>query len=563
MTESELLAYLKSQYPKENESCEWKAFSNLKHSVSGSNGDDMISYVSAISNASGGVLVIGVEDKTLKLLGIDNFNDYTPENIPARLMGNCTNLSSEGLFLEQFITEDTNKTIWVLNIPKHSPRRPVYAHKKAWQRKGDNLIEMTSERHDTILNEPLRSIDDWSAGICEDATFQDLDQKAIAKARENYKNKFSSQASDVDSWDDITFLNKAKVTIKGKITRTAILLLGKSEAEHFINPAEAKIRWILKDKDGVEKDYEIFTCPFLLSGDELYAKVRNLKYRYIKEDSLFPEEVDQYEPYIIREALNNCIAHQDYSNRAGRINVVEKDDELVFSNVGSFIPGSVENVIKDNAPEEVYRNPMLATAMCNLKMVDTIGSGIRRMFTVQRSKFFPMPEYDLTNGKVKVTITGKVLDMNYAKALARNPELNLQEIIMLDKVQKKLKITDDEFKYLKNKGLVEGTKKNFFIAVRIAQKAGQKAAYTKSKAFTQQQYFDWIIQGIKHHSFLTRKDIDGLLWTRLSDLYDDEEKKKKKINNIISAMRTKGIIENIGNDNKPKWILIDDKEIQK
>jgi len=47
------------------------------------------------------------------------------------------------------------------------------------------------------------------------------------------------------------------------------------------------------------------------------------------------------------EALNNCIAHQDYT-KGGRINVIETDDQLIFTNLGSFIPGSVERVVKDD-----------------------------------------------------------------------------------------------------------------------------------------------------------------------------------------------------------------------
>jgi ATP-dependent DNA helicase RecG len=112
--------------------------------------------------------------------------------------------------------------------------------------------------------------------------YEDLDQTAIAKARKNYKNKFPEHAKDVDRWDDITVLNKAKVTIKGKITRAAIILLGKTESEHFIGPAEAKIRWLLKDSKGTDKDYHIESCPLLLAVDKIYAKIRNLKYRYIK-----------------------------------------------------------------------------------------------------------------------------------------------------------------------------------------------------------------------------------------------------------------------------------------
>ena len=366
MTEKELQEYIKLHFPKENESCEWKGFSNLTHDVAGQKGHDVISYISAIANMNGGHIVVGVEDKTLNILGIKFFHDYTPENLPARLVGNCTNLTTEGLYVESITTIDTHKTVWIIHIPKHAPRKPVIAHKQAWQRLGDNLSKLTPERESTILSEPISITEDWSTAVVPDATIDDLDPAAIAKARENYKSKFSEQAKDVDRWDDITFLNKAKVTKKGEITRTAIILLGKPEAEHFISPADAKIRWLLKDSKGNDKDYHIENCPLLLAVDKIYAKIRNLKYRYIKEGTLFPDEVDQYEPFVIREAINNCIAHQDYT-KGGRINVVEIEDQLIFTNLGSFIPGSVEKVVKEDAPEEHYRNRFLATAMFNLK----------------------------------------------------------------------------------------------------------------------------------------------------------------------------------------------------
>ncbi len=551
MLEADLLKYLKEHYPKENEKCEWKAFSNLTHNVSGQKGEDVISYVSAIANASGGVLIMGVEDATLKILGIKNFHDYTSENLPARLMGNCTNLSSEGLFVEDFTTSDTHLTIWILHIPKHNARKPIFAHKKAWQRKGDTLIEMVNDREQTILNEPLRQNDDWSAVICNDATIDDLEPKAIDKARANYKNKFPELASEVDSWDDATFLNKAKVTIKGKITRAAIILLGKTEAEHFINPAEAKIRWILKDNNNVERDYLIRSCPLLLEVDVVFQKIRNLKYRYLKSGTIFPDEVEQYEPFIIREALNNCIAHQDYSNGGGRINLVEQNDELIFTNIGTFIPGSIENVIRNNAPEELYRNPFLVTAMYNLQMVDTIGSGIRRMFNFQRVRFFPMPEYDFSNGKVKVTITGKVLDMEYARALAQNPQLTLDEIILLDNVQKKKSITDSGIKHLRDKKLIEGKKGAIHISADLAASTGQTVEYMKTKgvddAFIKKTITDYLIK----FGSAKRQVFEQIIANKLSDSLTDAQK-KIKIKHALQALRKNGtIIQN----NERKWIL--------
>ena len=122
-----------------------------------------------------------------------------------------------------------------------------------------------------------------------------------------------------------------------------------------------------------------------------------------------------------------------------KVDVVEEEDQLTFRNAGTFIPGSIEEVIKQNAPESKYRNPFLVAAMVNLGMVDTIGSGIIKMFNFQRARFFPMPEYDFSNNRIKVSVIGKVLDLEYASVLTRNETLTLAEIVMLDKVQKKKK----------------------------------------------------------------------------------------------------------------------------
>ena len=389
--------------------------------------------------------------------------------------------------------------------------------------------------------------EDWSSVICPDASIDDLDPAAMVKARENFKSKFTDKAAELDSWDDITFLNKAKITIKGKITRTAIILLGREESDNFINPAEAKIRWLLKDSKGNNKDYHIESCPMLLAIDKIYAKIRNLKYRYIKDDTLFPDEVDQYEPFVIREAINNCIAHQDYTKK-GRINVVEMEDQLIFTNLGSFIPGSVEKVVMENAPEEHYRNKFLATAMFNLKMVDTAGGGIRKMFNYQRERFFPMPEYDLSEGKVKVTVIGKVLDLDFARVLARNPKLSLEQIIALDKVQKRKKLTDGEINNLKDFGLIEGRKPNYIISAKTAASLSNnelKAQYIKNRGLDDKHYKKLIIEYLKKFGKSPRKNIETLLRDKLPDILT-ETQKKNKVTNLLSALRISGKIQNSG-----------------
>lgn len=150
-----------------------------------------------------------------------------------------------------------------------------------------------------------------------------------------------------------------------------------------------------------------------------------------------PRSILEIDPYLIREALNNCIAHQDYT-LGGKIIVVENEDGcLTFKNSGDFIPGSVENVIESDAPESVYRNPFLVSAMVNLNMIDSVGSGIKRLFDIQRKKFFPLPDFDFSGHTVKLTLFGKILDMKYARALANNENLSIKEVMRLDVAQKK------------------------------------------------------------------------------------------------------------------------------
>jgi ATP-dependent DNA helicase RecG len=512
-------------------------------------------YFSALSNEANlkgrphAWLVFGIENKHHHIVG-SQFRPHRKDldSLKSEIASKTTNRIS---FIEIHELALPEGRVILFQIPAAPKGFPIAFDGHYYGRDDEELSPLNLEEIERIRAQA--TTEDWSAAIVPGASIEDLDEEAIAVARKNFKNKFPEKAEDADGWDDKTFLNKAKLTIKGKITRTAIILLGQEESEHFINPAEAKVRWLLKDAQGNDKDYAIFGCPMLLAVDKVYAKIRNLKYRYLKEGTLFPDEVNQYEPYSIREALNNCIAHQDYTKH-GRINVVEMDDQLIFTNLGSFIPGSVEKVVKEDAPEEHYRNRFLAAAMFNLKMVDTAGGGIKKIFNYQRERFFPMPDYDLSGGKVKVTISGKILDMEYARLLARNKDLTLEEIMMLDKVQKKQAVTDFEEKHLRNKKMIEGRKPNYYIGIKVAEKTGQKAAYSKNRAFDKSYYLDLIVKAIKEHSSLDRKDVDELLWKKLPDWMDDKQR-KTKINHLLSELRTKQAIRNAGNDAKPKWVL--------
>jgi ATP-dependent DNA helicase RecG len=441
----------------------------------------------------------------------------------------------------------------LFEIPAAPQGIPIAFNGHYYGREGEALSPLNLEEIERIRAQS--TLEDWSAAIVHNANLDDLDDEALRVARVNYKSKFAGKTEEVDTWDTRTFLNKAKLTIKGQLTRTALLLLGKEESDHFLSPADPKIRWLLKDHSGNDRDYALFGPPLLLAVDKVYAKIRNLKYRYLPEGTLFPEEIDQYEPYAIREALNNCIAHQDYT-LAGRINVVEGEESLTFTNLGSFVAGDVQRVVIEDAPAEYYRNRFLANAMFNLKMVDTAGGGIRKLFRFQADRFFPLPDYDISEQRVKLMLTGKVLNIAYARLLATSNDLDLIDIMALDKVQKGLSLNDDEEKRLKAKSLIEGRKPNFYIAKPIAQKIGQKASYSKNKAFDNQYYLDLICKAIQEHGSLTRQDINDLLWNKLPDWMDDTQK-AYKVGNLLSDLKRKKQIRNDGTKKKSMWVFLE------
>jgi ATP-dependent DNA helicase RecG len=504
-------------------------------------------YFSALANEANlqekeeAWLVFGVKDSDKSIVNTRyRSNPVKLDSLKSEVAGKTTNRITFKAIHE---VETPDGRVILFQIPAAPRGIPVAWEGHYYGRDGESLSPLNLEELERIRNQSKG--EDWSKEICEQADITDLSEPAIRYARELYTAKHPDRIDEITEWDTITFLNKAKLCIKGKITRTAILLLGKSESEHFISPGVAKISWILKDRDNIEKDYAHFSCPFLLNIEEVHKKIRNLKYRYLTDGSLFPDEVDSYDPYIIREALNNCIAHQDYT-LGGKINVVENEEStLIFANVGSFIPQRIENVIESDAPESRYRNPFLANAMVNLNMIDTIGSGIRKMFTIQKNKFFPLPEYTLTNDQVKVVITGKVLDMDYARKLAQMPALRLNDIMLLDKVQKHNPLEDVEIKRLKKKKLIEGRKPNFHISSQVAGKTGLKADYMKMRGIDGDYCKKIIVDYLCEFSEGERADFERILLDKLPDVLD-EQQKKDKVKNSLQALKKSSVIKCVG-----------------
>jgi ATP-dependent DNA helicase RecG len=507
-------------------------------------------YFSALSNEANLLgkdcawLVFGVENKNHKIVDTKyRENRADLDHLKKEISDKTSNRIT---FIEIYEVDTAEGRVIMFQIPPAPRGLPMSFEGHYYGREGESLSALNIEELERIRNQNI--VEDWSAEILPDASIEDLDSKAIAYSREKFLVKFPELKEDVSKWDDITFLNKAKITIKGKITRTAIILLGKSESEHYLIPSIAKIRWVLKTGDNREKDYDIFPPPFIFAVDKAYEKIRNLKYRYLPEGTLFQNEVLQYEPFNIREALNNCVAHNDYG-KAGYINVIEFEDEkLVFSNNGIFIPGSVEKVVLQDAPEDIYRNRFLANAMFQLGLVDTRGGGIKKMFANQIKRYFPLPDYEFADNKTKMTLTGKILDTEFVNILTTHPDLSISDIILLDRVQKKKDISDTDYKYLRKMKFVEGRKPNIYLSQKVIERlndADLKTEYIKNKSFDDAHFKNMIVEYLKKFGKAKRNEIDKLIIPKLSDVLTDKQK-KSKVGNLLTALKKEKMIKLVG-----------------
>ena len=519
--------------------------------------NDIGKYFSALSNEAN---LRGLQEAWL-VFGISDDKRYVGTEF--RKQGNLQSLKKEIVngtnerltFLEIYELIIEKCRVIVFQIPPAIRGIPTTWQGAAYAREHESICPLPMNKVDLIRSQIGM---DWSKEIVEDATIEDLDERAIEKARELFSKRQSDRkkAKEVlESLSDIEVLNKAGITIKGKITRTALLLLGKSESKFFFDGFIPRITWTLYNADNSVKAYEHFDIPMLLAVDKVYSKIRNEKYRYIAgQQTLFPDEVDQYEPELIKEIINNCIAHQDYRLR-GKINVEEFEDRLVFINEGAFIPESIEQALEPGYKPPYYRNVFLCNAMVNLYMIDTNSMGIPMMYQIQRDKCFPLPTYDLnTTNRVKVTVYGKILDKNYTQLLRSDVELNMRTVFLLDQVQKQETISKDNFKELKKQGLVEGRYPNIFVSFKVADIVGQKAVYVRNKGLDDDICKQLIIKALGSMGGASKHELMEVLEKALPEILSDEQK-SKKVSNLLQMMKREGSISVTGTNRYAKWYL--------
>lgn len=512
-------------------------------------------YFSALANEANlrnverAWLVFGVDNKTRSVVGSGYRQDH--DRLHSLKMQVAAETEPSITFRDIHELHTPQGRVVLFEIPAAPMGMPIGWKGHYYSRAGESLTSLGLDKQDEIRRQ--MGATDWSAQAVPSATLAHLDVNALTRARESFAKKYANrfEPDEVMHWTDSTFLDRAKLTQDGHITRTTLLLLGKEESTHLLSPHPAQMTWKL---EGAERAYQHFGPPFLLNTTALYQKIRNIQLRILPDDQLLAIELAKYDQKIVLEALHNCIAHQDYT-RNGRIIVTEQPDRLIFENEGAFFEGVPSDYYTGNKTPRRYRNPFLAQAMAELNMIDTMGYGIYEMHLGQARRYFPMPDYDLSEPQaVKMTIHGSIVDPAYSRLLIQKTDLSLQEIFALDRVQKKLPLDDDMVKHLRRVKLIEGNKPNLHVSATVAMATASKADYIRTRAQDDEFYAKLLTDYLEKFGQANREEVNKLLLDKLSDALS-EEQKDDKIGNLLTKLRRKGLIRNTGSRGQPIWKL--------
>ena len=441
--------------------------------------------------------------------------------------------------------ERRRAVLW--RVPAAPRGMPVAWKGHYWGRAGEALGALALHKFDSLRAQS--TLQDWSAALVTD-DWSLLNPTAIDKARSLYARRHASQGhliARMQSKSDSEWLHDLRLAVHGRLTRAALVLLGGGRAAAHLGGPSPRISWVLEDYKGEIQTHEHFELPLLLGIDSLVARLRIIQVQLLPPRQTAPLNLPNYDDWVIREALHNCIAHQDYRLGGGRIRVTESPDALKFFNLGAFLPGSVEKVLTARQPEQRYRNACLADAMVLLDLMETLNRGVKDMFRIQKERFFPLPDYELAEqpASVGVTIYGRTLDERYVQALMAHTDLSLEDALLLDRVQKGRAIEPAQARSLRARRWVEGRGTKLRISAELARATGHEVDYVNAigpdAVDCKKMVLNLLALGPQ-----PRSKIDSLLLSKLGLWMPELHERKAYVKALLKELVKTGAIRNVG-----------------
>ena len=337
--------------------------------------DDIYKEVIAFANTDGGVIYLGVDDKG-NPIGIDNVDEtYT------RLTNGIRDaIAPDVTMFVRYVLQD-NKVIQI-EVAEGS-YKPYYLKSKGikptgvYVRQGASSVRASSEQIRQMIKESDGDAYEDSRSLEQDLTFH-----AAETAFERYGVEFSSQK-----------YRALGITQNDIYTNLALLL--SDQCHHTTKIAVFKDELCTEFRDSKEFGGSVFkqfedSVNYLALCNKTASTIKGVV-RTDKQD--YPEEA-------IREALLNALVHRDYGF-SGSIIINVNDSKMEFISLGGLLPGLTTEDIRLGVSQP--RNKKLAEVFHRLRLIESYGTGIRRIFKLYEN--CPVqPDIEVTANAFKIVL---------------------------------------------------------------------------------------------------------------------------------------------------------------
>lgn len=498
-----------------------------------------LGYVVAFANEGGGMLVLGMADKA-------------PHNVVGSdfALGKVGALEDETysrLGIRIRIEELYENGLRVLVA--HISARPIGKMMKfegvPLMRVGESLRNMSDEEMFAILSEQEP---DFSEKICDPLTLDDLDEVAIKKLKEAYAEKQNNPRfltlSNYQALSDLGLIKGSKVTY------AALILVGKEDVIKSLLPQSCiNLEYRNNLSQIVFDNREIFAQPYFIAIDLLWNAINSRNGKIPVQQGAFIFDIPYFNKEVIREAINNAVAHRDYT-KTSEVVIKQYPSELIITNPGGFPLGvNLDNLITVNSTP---RNRLLADVLAKTGIVERSGQGIDKIFYQTLSEAKPSPNFSYSdNYQVELRLSGIVEDKAFVMFLRRiqqdrkdGEKLSVHEVIALNEIRKGLEkksIDATILKKLEKDGLIERIGKTnsqkIILSKLYFEFTDNRAAYSEGKPIDGYQVGIVVMNHIQEFGKGKMKDFEYLLRNFMT---------RGQVKYVISKMVTDGLLDKKG-----------------
>jgi len=504
-------------------------------------------YCAAIANMGGGRL----------LLGVSNSRDIVGTSVYQGTINKVPQEVYQQIAITVVVEEiqHSKGRVVIFDIPPRPVGQRVRSNGGSYTypiRRGESLGEMDDTTTRKILNEVQP---DFSGSIVEHLTIDDLDTKAIENFKKQRAEKTRNPGLLTTPVEQV--LIDAELMRGGKLTFAGLLLLCKAEKITELLPQSEIIYEWRNDPEQIHHDFRTsWRAPYFTIYDDIWNTINARNIRVPYQEGFIQQEVLAFDEKACREAVNNAVAHRDYSISGRSIIISASPESFSVVSPGGF-PNEItpENVL--SAPPH-WRNRLIAEAFERTGLVERSGQGIDNIFetTIRQGK--GLPDFNGTNSStVQINIPATVRDAEFVKFLEKivnekQVSFSFDEIYELEKLREKkiLPVLQHKEKFLKI-GIVEkvgktsGTK--YILSHRYYSHEERPGIYTRIKGFNRDSKKELILEHIRREGNGKREDF--------LDAFPDL--KPSDISNFLQELKTEGKIEHEGSDRAGYWKLTD------